>query len=261
MSSASTAEKVLPDAYKDPGLGISLNVDLGAGRVCTLQTYVPSECTPVTLNKMLDKMTAAGDRQRAHYRIEELVREVEHLTREFSDHRDDMATVERNYEADCATLKQQAQDAATSVVTTEVLAKEAWQRSGKRGEFKLDAGKTSRIAQINGGIEKIKEALRVKAVERDNAQAQYAILQGKRTARLEKLNAELQECRDKVAAGLQSEAHTSTYPHQHLGAGHGGDDDGGGDCIDRLSDCQSPRLDRSGRQTAQFHSVGPVPDL
>ena len=59
-----------------PALGMSIQVDLGAGRIATLQTHIASDCTLMSLNALLDKMTAAGDRQRAHYKLEELHRDL-----------------------------------------------------------------------------------------------------------------------------------------------------------------------------------------
>ena len=63
-------------ASEVPALGMSIQVDLGLGRVATLQTFVPSDASQVEVNRMLDKMTRAGDRQRAHYRLEELHRDL-----------------------------------------------------------------------------------------------------------------------------------------------------------------------------------------
>jgi hypothetical protein len=59
-----------------PVLRTGIQVDLGAGRVASLETYIPSDCTLPELNRLLDKMTAAGDRQRAHYMLEELNRDL-----------------------------------------------------------------------------------------------------------------------------------------------------------------------------------------
>lgn len=70
--------RLRPDAQTPdvPALGMSIQVDLGAGRVATLQTFVPSDMSLPEVNRMLDKMTAAGDRQRAHYMLEELNRDL-----------------------------------------------------------------------------------------------------------------------------------------------------------------------------------------
>ena len=63
-------------ASEVPALGMSIQVDLGLGRIATLQTFVPSNASQVEINWMLDKMTRAGDRQRAQYRLEELHRDL-----------------------------------------------------------------------------------------------------------------------------------------------------------------------------------------
>src|ERR1700722_4526058 len=55
-----------------PVLRFGINVDLGLGRILTAETYLPNDCRMADLNGMMDKMTRAGDRQRAHYRLEEL---------------------------------------------------------------------------------------------------------------------------------------------------------------------------------------------
>jgi hypothetical protein len=58
---------------------------------------------------MLDKMTAAGDRQRAHYKLEELERDVAKLEKEQSQHQEDLERIDRNFEDE----KQKRIDAIT----------------------------------------------------------------------------------------------------------------------------------------------------
>lgn len=78
MSGQDNVARLRPDGLPEPApaLGMSIQVDLGAGRVCTLQSHVASDCSIAELNDLLDKMTQAGDRQRAHYKLEELHRDL-----------------------------------------------------------------------------------------------------------------------------------------------------------------------------------------
>jgi hypothetical protein len=81
-----------------PALGFSMQVDLGAGRVCTLQTHIANDCSIGELNRMLDKMTHAGDRQRAHYQIEGLERDLHKYEKEQAQGQLDLQKIEDDFD-------------------------------------------------------------------------------------------------------------------------------------------------------------------
>lgn len=95
-----------------PALGISLNAQFAAGRQVVFQTHVAQETAPEEINRLLDKMNAAVDRQEAFYRIEELENALERDKQILYSITHNMENVEQNMQ-----LKYEAR--------------------GKRGEFKL----------------------------------------------------------------------------------------------------------------------------
>ena len=120
-----------------PALGFSLQVDLGAGRVCTLQTHVASDCSLRDLNMMLDKMTAAGDRQRAHYKIEELERDLKQTEKEQAQHQEDLDRVDREHEAAQAKRQAAAEAAVKTLGEFEKVVAAQHEERGGRGPVAL----------------------------------------------------------------------------------------------------------------------------
>lgn len=187
-----------------PALGMSLQVDLGAGRVCTLQTFLPNDCDAVALNQMLDKMTAAGARQRAAYRIEELERELEKLEREQAQHKEDLDAIDRDFAAAQEARTKQLDAATKSLVDYETAAKTEWERSGRRGEFALKGSAKANFDRVQGGAGKLKGELANAAAERDKTHADSERTFERRNEIIAKARAELVRCQDTVAAGLKA---------------------------------------------------------
>jgi hypothetical protein len=188
---------------KAAALGMSLQVDLGAGRVCTLQTFIPADAHLVELNMMLDKMTSAGDRQRAHYKIEEKERELAQLEKDQAQHQEDLDRIDVDYEAAQARRMDQAEKAVKSADDYEVAAKANW-NPAKRGEYKQSKHDEANLARVRGGVDKLKGEMDVAKAEHDKAHGESAKTMERRLALIEKTRAEIARCREIVADGLKA---------------------------------------------------------
>lgn len=171
-------------------LGFSIQVDLGAGRVATMQTFIPNDMPLSALNSMLDKMTAAGDRQRAHYKIEELRRSLEMEQKLYSDAEEDVARLDSQFEADVVKRKAEMERMTKTLDAYNREAQDAHVASGRRGEFKRPAAAKT----VETGIERAQEDLAKLAAERDVAKANLAITQKRRAEIIARFQAEIDDC-------------------------------------------------------------------
>lgn len=152
-------------------LGFSMQVDLGAGRVCTLQTHLANDCTVEQLNHMLDKMTSAGDRQRAHYKIEELEREIEQHEREQAQHQEDLDRLDREYEARQEQRHAEIEKAQKALDNLNAAAREAHVATGKRSDFTLRGTDKSRHDAVASGVQALVLEMAKDEAEHDVAHA------------------------------------------------------------------------------------------
>lgn len=208
MSASSVArlqhEEEAPATPAAPALGMSLQVDLGAGRVCTLQTFVAADCSLPTLNRMLDKMTSAGARQRAAYKIEELERDLEKLLKEQEQHQEDLDNIDAEYVAAQAKRETDASKALTAADTYMARAKEAAEARGVRNfDLKKGSREEQHVSQIRNGVEKLKGEMVVAKNEHDHAHTESKKTMERRAALIVKNRAEIAHCQEVVAAGLK----------------------------------------------------------
>ena len=194
---------ITPPKAKVPALGMSLQVDLGAGRVCTLQTFVSSDCSVVELNQMLDKMTAAGARQRSSYKIEELERDLEKLQREHDQQVEDLAKVDEDFEAAQAKRQEEGAQAIAALEKFRAGALAATTASGRR-EAKMNKQDESYAKRVEDGIEKIKAAIKAAADEHARVRGEIEKTMIRRQEVIEKTRAEIARCKEIVAAGLKA---------------------------------------------------------
>lgn len=183
-------------------MGMSLQVDLGAGRVCTLQTFIPNDCPQVELNAMLDKMTAAGARQRAAYKVEELERDLEKLQREHDQQNEDLAKVDADFDAAQAKREQHAVALRATIDKFKRTAEEAATAAGRRtGLSKQDQ---SYVERGEKGIETTKGEMSAAVEEHAKVRSEIQKTMERRTQVMEKARAEIARCKEIVAAGLKA---------------------------------------------------------
>lgn len=178
-----------------PALGFSMQVDLGAGRVCTLQSFLPNDCSVSELNSMLDKMTAAGDRQRAHYKVEELDREIEQLEREQGQHKEDLERLDADYVARQAKREEEVDKAQKALDDVEAAARDAHVASNKRGDFALRGTDKSRYDAVKSGVQAIAVEMAKDQAEFDAAHANSTKTFERRNEILDRLRAEVARCK------------------------------------------------------------------
>ena len=186
-----------------PALGFSLQVDLGAGRVCTLQTHVASDCSLRDLNMMLDKMTAAGDRQRAHYKIEELERDLKQTEKEQAQHQEDLDRVDREHEAAQAKRQASAEAAVKALGEFEKVVAARHEERGGRGPVVLKGHDKANYDRVASSVTKLKAEMANAQSERDVAHANSKTVFDRRAEIIAKMQAEIAHCKEIVADGLK----------------------------------------------------------
>ncbi len=197
---ATKATSALP-LDKAPALGMSIQVDLGSGRIATLQTFVDSTCSIFELNAMLDKMTGAGDRQRAHYKIEELERDLKQEQKLLAQHADDLARIDKDYDAAQAKRFDAIEKMQKTVDTFMATARDNHVASNRRTEWALKGTEKSHVTAVNSGIKKLQDEIATATNERDVTHANTMITVNKRNEIIEHLQAEIAACKATVEKG------------------------------------------------------------
>jgi hypothetical protein len=129
------------EVEKTPSIGISFNVPFVNQRTLVLQSFIDRECSADDLNKLLDKLRGAADRQNAIVQLELTQKALENAEKEAERHAWRMARVEENIQRE-------------------------WNNGGRKGDLRLSPKEKEdqRIAianaeQIKSDIERIhKEA-------------------------------------------------------------------------------------------------------
>lgn len=107
----------------DVALGFSVNVQVDGNRQIAFQTFVSRDGSAADLNKALDKIMKAANRQVATYMLVSLKKELHQHEKALRDQAEDMARVE----------------AAN---------RENWDASGRKGAYKLDAKEKAALENI-----------------------------------------------------------------------------------------------------------------
>lgn len=200
------ADSELPTIAATPALGFSMQVDLGAGRVATLQTFLPNDCSKLDLNKMLDKMTAAGDRQRAHYQIEGLERDVAELEKRQVQHILDVEKVEEDFHAEQKRRAVQIEEEQRKIAGYETQHKATAEARGIRDSSRLPTNVQANITKSEQTIKTLQAQMTVAGEN----ELPYAV--SKRAAQntvdlcatqIAQKKAEIERNREIVAAGLK----------------------------------------------------------
>lgn len=193
--------RIHPDKVAEaPALGMSLQVDLGMGRVATLQTFVPSDCSMRQLNETLDKMTRAGDRQRAHYRLEELHRELSEEERKH-------AQMQSDEEVNTATFNIEQGKRQTNVERQEKVLANYEQAKALPDPRKRNPSEDPRTKADRGRLEDGVKAARQAIVDADLAQEQaranYASSLKAHEKAIDRIKRDIARMKEIEAAGLQ----------------------------------------------------------
>lgn len=193
------AETVTP-VQEAPALGFSLQVDLGAGRIATLQTFLPNDCPQHALDGMLDKMTKAGDRQRAHYKIEELQADLKKVQSAIDQAQYDIDKTNADHDT-AMQLRHAEYDTLQSKLDKLMeTARDEHVGSGRRGEFKLRGTTQSAHNAGTSAVEKAKEEIIKAENERENTIRNFVNGRSGRMAQKKMIEAEIAECQ-KIVSG------------------------------------------------------------
>jgi hypothetical protein len=123
-----------PEAQTAPALGISVNVQVDGNRQIAFQTFVARDDSPQVLNKLLDQISKAADRQVAKAVLISLRKEL--------------------YQHEKA-LRDQAED--TERVNAQKHSE--WEASGRKGPYKLDDKEKAALNNIAISAQKYKDGI------------------------------------------------------------------------------------------------------
>lgn len=188
-------------AQEAPALGFSLQIDLGAGRVATMQTFLPNSCDITELNAMLDKMTRAGDRQRAHYKIEELKLQLQRENDFINQAKDDLARIDGEHDKTQAQRHADMQMFQKQIDAAMELARDNHVGSGRRSEFAPKGTTKSAVDAGKNAVKKIVTDIATAENEREKAHQNLRTTISGRLALKAKIEAEMAECELIVAQG------------------------------------------------------------
>ena len=124
---------------KIPSIGISYTAELPGKRALVLQSFIDRDCEPAALNKVLDKIKDAAERQFAFGALVQLRLQLEQEEKMAMDHVARIAVVDENV-------------------------KRNWAASNRRGDPKLTAREETEQRQAHANIEESKKRIaKVKA--------------------------------------------------------------------------------------------------
>ena len=182
----------------EAALGFSLQVDLGAGRVGTYQTFLPRDCALSELNAVLDKMSRASDRQRAWYRIEELERTLATEKKLHAQHTLDRAEIRHRFDTEQETREKIVKDKLRKMHELEAAYRADHEVSGRRSTWKPGATQAQRLQAQQADIEQLQDEMQKAWNEFELASTNGAMTHGRRAEVIAELEGELARCRGMV---------------------------------------------------------------
>lgn len=188
-------------AQEAPALGFSLQIDLGAGRVATMQTFLPNSCDITELNAMLDKMTHAGDRQRAHYKIEELQSDLKKINSAIAQHQYDIDKTNSDHDTSMALRYDEIETLQKKADALEGAARDEHVGSGRRGVYAPRGTTKSAIDAAKSAVAKMKEEIIKAENERENIIRNHVNGRKSRMAQKAAMETEIADCELIVAQG------------------------------------------------------------
>jgi hypothetical protein len=195
--------KDMPSVDMIPALGFSLQVDLGAGRVCTLQTCLPNDCGVVALNRMLDKMTAAGDRQRAHYQIEGLERDLVKFEKEQAQGQADLQKIDADFDLEQNNRQIEIDRLSATLATYQAAHADVQAARGVRDPSRQKSNDRANAEKVENRIKDLRAEIQVAPETHANTVRQAQIVLDNRAALIEKTRADIAHNQAIVIAGLK----------------------------------------------------------
>lgn len=202
MSGENVARLPVKQDADAPALGMSLQVDLGLGRIATLQTFVPNNASTAEINGMLAKMTAAGDCQRAHYKLEELHRDLAEEERKHAQMQADAETNVASFNAE-----QEARTAEverrTKILANFEAAKQEQRGAGRRGEVKLGGADAAGVKTLEEAVKQARKEIVDADLRYATEGENYKINLKTHAKAIERIRREIERCKEIEAAGLK----------------------------------------------------------
>jgi len=119
----------------DIALGITVQMQIGERRQIAMQTHVTRDCSETELNTVLDKATAALDRQNSKYRIQELKILLSQTLKQYSQSSDNLSDTQLKWQHD-------------------------WFSRQRRGPLELTESQRQVEAQSKGHLERLRNEIR-----------------------------------------------------------------------------------------------------
>lgn len=134
------------EVEKEPSIGISYNVELPGKKALVLQSFVGRDVEQIELDKVLDKLRVASERQFAFGMIEVLDMQIEQEEKIAADHALRMAQVDQNI-------------------------KDEWSRGSRKGEVTLSQKQRTDQSQAYAHAEESKKRIAKVKAQRAEYQA------------------------------------------------------------------------------------------
>lgn len=143
-----------------PALGFSIVANLGDNRQITCQCFVDVEEDLIVIHDRIDKVQDVIDRQRARYEIADIKKERETAAKTLQRAKDDLATVEGNYNATLESNKRRLVDIVKDIASINNAAAE-------RGRGKPQGADASRVKALEAESREINATIKKNDAERD----------------------------------------------------------------------------------------------
>ncbi len=119
---------------KEPSIGISYTCELPGKKALVMQSFVPRDCEPAELDRVLDKIRDASERQFAFGALVQLRLQLEQEEKMAADHARNIAIVDENV-------------------------KTRWSASGRKGDPRLSAAEETQQRQSYQNVEESKKRI------------------------------------------------------------------------------------------------------
>ena len=80
----------------EPAIGFSIDCKINDRRAMVIQTYLPLDADPATINALLDRLLIAADRQEVRYRLKDMRLLLEKSEQELPMHEKDLVKFEES---------------------------------------------------------------------------------------------------------------------------------------------------------------------
>lgn len=179
----------MPETTQAPALGYSIVANLGGDRQMTVQCFADSEEPVASIHAKIDKAMVVIDRQRAKYRLTELVEERHKQAVTLGRAEDDLARVEGEFQTEQARIDAQLGYLSEQIAEIDKVANARGRTGGAVGAEK---------ARQKAMREEVKSLVEVKSkqqAEREQHRQNVIISIARFKESIEKLDQDLAECK------------------------------------------------------------------